>query len=119
MKTKILAAALAFFAATTVSTLPAQSNNAGTGKGNGGTAYVDKNNNGVCDNYENGVRQGNRQRQGKNATVGTKKGCCKQGNRQGRRVNGYGNGYGKGNGRQANFVDANVNGICDHRENTK
>lgn len=115
MKTKILTAALAFIAATTFTTLQAQSNNAGTGKKNG-TACVDKNHNGACDNHENGVRQGNRQRQGQNAAADNKKGGCK-GNHQGRK--GKGNGEGNGNGSRANFADANGNGVCDHRESAK
>jgi len=58
---------------------------------NNGPYYVDQNNNGTCDNYEQGNgRQGQRNRQG-----------CGRGNRQGR-----------GQGR--NFVDANNDGICDN-----
>ena len=59
-----------------------------------GPAFVDKDNNGVCDNFENG-------------TAG-----------QGR---GPGNGTGlrNGKGRAVNFVDADNNGICDRREPVK
>jgi hypothetical protein len=57
----------------------------------GGRNFVDADNNGVCDNFENG-------------TAG-----------QGR---GPGNGTGlrNGKGRAVNFVDADNNGICDRRE---
>lgn len=62
---------------------------------NNGPYYVDKNNNGTCDNYENGNgRQGQRNRQG----------------------NGRGNRQGRGQGR--NFVDANNDGVCDNANNS-
>jgi len=66
---------------------------------NNGPFYVDKNNNGTCDNYENGNgRQG-------------------QPNRQGR-GNGQGNGRGNGQGQGRNFVDANNDGVCDNANNS-
>lgn len=55
------------------------------------TSYVDKNNDGVCDNYAAGSHQG-----------------CKRGQ-----------GLHNGKGSQANFIDANKNGICDRQENLK
>ena len=62
---------------------------------NNGPFYVDQNNNGTCDNYENGNgRQGQRNRQGND-----------RGNRQGRRQ-----------GR--NFVDTNNDGVCDNSNNS-
>jgi len=72
----------------------------GTGKG---VAFVDKNNNGICDNYENRTA---------NATnnKGNGNGIC----------DGTGKGQGQGRGKGRNFVDANKNGICDYYEaNTK
>lgn len=76
------------------------------------SCYVDANHNNICDHYEN-----------KTCTRGNGKGLM-NGN-----GNGYGNGYGKGKGNGRcyncgkghgpNFVDANKNGICDHRETTK
>jgi hypothetical protein len=72
----------------------------GTGKG---AAFVDKNNNGVCDNFENSTT---------NKTDSTKIGIGKR--------NGCGQGLRQGKGRGRNFVDANKNGICDFYEtNTK
>jgi len=60
---------------------------------NNGPFYVDKNNNGTCDNYENGNgRQGQCNRQGK----------------------GRGNGQGQGR----NFVDTNNDGVCDNANNS-
>lgn len=81
------------------------------------TAFVDKNNNGVCDHRE--ARQGYRRgchrgdstfvdknsngicdrREARGDGRGSKRGCC-----------------GKGDGKGRGFVDANNNGICDHAE---
>lgn len=68
-----------------------------------GPAFVDKNNNGVCDNYENGT-PGNPNSNGRKA--------LRNGTGSGNRT-----GYGMRNGRGRNFVDANKNGVCDHYEN--
>jgi len=62
------------------------------GKGKG-AAFVDKNNDGVCDNKQNGTAY---------STGNKGNGIVKC------------NGSGKGHGR--NFVDANKNGICDTYE---
>ncbi len=81
-----------------------------------GGNFVDKNNDGICDNYKDGNRRGNGLRNGKgkgpNFVDKDNDGICdnyKDGNRRG---NGLRNGKGKG----PNFVDKNKNGICDHRE---
>lgn len=80
-----------------------------TDAANRGPNYVDANNDGVCDNFENntnrrgdgkGLRDGSGRRNGKG-----------QGMRHGKRD---GTGPHAGNG--PNFVDANNNGVCDHRE---
>jgi hypothetical protein len=66
--------------------------------------YVDKDNNGVCDNFEAGNgRQGRRLGQGQGF------GKCQ----------GQGKGLGRGQGRggNGNFVDANNDGICDNQQN--
>lgn len=76
------------------------------------SCYVDANNNGVCDNYEN-----------KTCTTGNGKGMMDgsgKGNGKGCHQ-GKGNGHchgckANGNGHGANYVDANNNGVCDHRE---
>lgn len=75
-------------------------------KGNGNRAcggavkcatFVDANNNGICDTYENRTP---------NATGKKGTGTC----------TGTGNGQGQGKGNGKNFVDANKNGICDTYE---
>jgi hypothetical protein len=101
MKTKLFLTGLAIIAATAIVSAQ-QGNGRGCGKCNGttkGTAYIDKNNNGVCDNSEN--RQ----------TTST----VKKGNGTGK-CDGTGQGRGKGQGKGKNFVDANKNGICDTYE---
>lgn len=72
--------------------------------------FVDKDNNGVCDNYENGnLRMG--QRTGKGQGLGRCRGTG-FGRGQGR-MNGQGRG---GNG---NYVDADKDGICDKQQDGK
>jgi len=107
MKTKLLITGLALMALTMV--VSAQDQGAGqkqqnqTGKG---SAWVDANNNGVCDNYE------------------AQKSACPRGNGSGNfRGTGQGKGKGlgpcgtgQGRGNQKNFVDTDKNGICDFRE---
>lgn len=110
MRTKFFLTGLALIAITVFAS--AQDPVARSGRGNGcgrcngtgkGVAFVDKNNNGVCDNYENRTL---------NKTDSTK---ISSG-----RWNGSGQGRGPGKGRGRNFVDANKNGICDFYEaNTK
>jgi hypothetical protein len=107
MKTKLIISLLAFLAITTLASgqnkgVNSQPQN-GTGKG---IAYMDANNNGICDNYENRT----------SATYSGKKTenirCCGQGHRQGRAQKGLC--QGKGHGR--NYVDADKNGVCDHND---
>jgi hypothetical protein len=84
----------------------------GTGKG---TAYVDANKNGICDNYEN--KTVNCARHGKNGTACM--GGCGQRARQGcgqRAGHGSGQSQGRDQVKGSNFVDANKNGICDNFE---
>jgi hypothetical protein len=102
MKAKIFLTGLALMAVTAFASAQNPVNGRGNGNGNGkgtcqGTAFVDNNKNGVCDNYENRV-----------ATASGKKGkgCG----------NCTGKGQGLGNGKGKNFVDANNNGICDTYE---
>ena len=112
MKIKILFTALAFIA--TVGFVSAQNaNNKTTQSETRKSCYVDKNNNNVCDNYENktcsrgngyGLRDGSGKRQ-TSATAG-------KGRRNGR-------GLGCRNAKGANFIDTNNNGICDNREQVK
>ncbi len=69
--------------------------------------FVDKDNNGVCDNYENGTR-----RMGKRMGQGQGLGRC--------RGAGFGRGQfnmnGQGRGGNANYVDADKDGICDKQQ---
>jgi len=104
MKTKLFLTGMFLMALTAVVNAQTPGGGRGNGQGNGtcqGTAYVDSNKNGVCDNYEN--RTANVQAKksnGKNNGNGNGNGCCKR----------------KGKGR--NFVDANKNGVCDNYEAT-
>jgi len=70
-----------------------------------GPAFVDKDNNGVCDNFENGT-PGNPNANGTQRLL--------DGSGRGRGM-GYGMRNGRGGGR--NFVDADNNGVCDNFEN--
>ena len=63
-------------------------------------AYVDKNNDGVCDNFAAGRRGG----RGANFVDKNNDGVCDN------------RGTGRYQGRGPNFVDKNNDGICDHRQ---
>jgi|LSQX01.2.fsa_nt_gb hypothetical protein len=88
-----------------------------------GPLFVDDNNNGICDNFENGTRPGlgqGRNARGRNFVDADNDGICdyfQSGNRLGR-GRGFGNdggaGYGRGQGRFGNFVDNNDNSIRDN-----
>lgn len=92
--------------------------------------FVDKNNNGTCDNYESGIcKTGNGKgivaSRGGRSAISRNDGQQAPGNRiamgqrRGGRNGGQGlrDGSGRANGgRGANFVDANKNGVCDRRE---
>lgn len=118
MKTKAFITAMALIA--TIGLATAQNQNQAakeTAKtAQTGPAFVDKNNNGVCDNYENGT-PGNPNANGKQRLLdGSGRGQGKgQGLRNGRGP-GKGTGLRNGKGSGVNFVDANKNGICDRRE---
>lgn len=116
MKTKFYLALLAVI--TTIGLVSAQDSKTLPVKSDAKkSCYVDANNNNICDKYENktctvgngkGLQNGSGRRQG----VGRGNGCCR-GKHNGQ---GWRNGNGNGNGRGANYVDANKNGVCDHRE---
>jgi hypothetical protein len=102
MKTKLFLTGLALMAVTVL----ANAQNPSPCKGNGhgqcvrnckGSAFVDKNNDGICDNKGNATANamGNKR---------TGNGEC----------NGSGRRQGQGNGR--NFVDANKDGVCDNNK---
>jgi len=115
MKTKLFLTGLALMAVTVFANgqEPVAKQGQGNGQRNGqccgrcngtgrGAAFVDKNNDGVCDNNQNGNA---------NAAVksGKGNGIC----------DGTGKGQGQGRGKGRNFVDANKNGICDTYEAQK
>ena len=115
MKTRFILSVVAFLSLTTLAI--GQNNPSTTQQQNvagKGIAYVDANNNSICDNYENresnnfsgrrcgnmnGCGLGQRQRQGQGQGRGRKGGCLNQGNGSGK-----------------NYIDANKNGVCDNRE---
>lgn len=112
MKTRLFITMAAFVALTVAAsaqttgktTAPAQ-------QGNGqGTAWVDNNNNGVCDNYENGTRMGRGQAAGKGQAMHHGRG------RGAGRGQGMAQARGTGRNQGPNFIDENKNGICDNRE---
>jgi hypothetical protein len=85
---------------------PVAKQNASVDKNATRPAFVDNNKDGICDNFGVGQAKGNGNGSGRGQGMRYRNGrCC-----------GRGNGRGNGQGR-ANFVDANNNGICDHREN--
>ena len=122
MKTKLLITGLAFLALTTLAnaqnktTVQTQQTTPPTTRG----AYVDANNDGICDNFEtiasynrNGRRMANASATGNRRGMAAGQGrgtACGQGCGMGP---GQGRGLGQG-GR--NFVDADKNGICDFYE---
>lgn len=106
MKTKLFITGLALFAITTLGF--SQNGNPqdrpGRNQGNQ-TEWVDENNDGICDNYENrtpgqGYGKGNGYRRGMN---------------QGQPGKGLMNGQGRGR----YFVDEDKNGVCDRYEETR
>lgn len=110
MKTKLFLSMAAFIALTVIASAQTTTQNpnpAGQGRGQG-TAWVDANNDGVCDNF-NGPHMGQGQRNGRGQAQGIGQGRAYG---QGR---GPGKGQGKRDGQGPNFVDSNKDGICDYR----
>lgn len=108
MKTKLFITGLAFMALTTMTS--AQNQGAGQRQQNQAGkeyAWVDTNNDGVCDNFE--MRKSSchlgRNSQGKFNGAG-----------QGRKQGTGSCGMTRGQGNQKNPVDTNKNGVCDFRE---
>ena len=94
MKTKIFISVLAVVLSVSLISAQEQDKKETVTTTQTGPAFVDKDNNGKCDNYENG-------------TTGQGRGP------------GKGNGLRNGKSSAVNFVDANNNGICDRREQIK
>jgi hypothetical protein len=120
MKTKLLISGLALMALTTLAS--AQNSGVSGSQPKRSTektsTYVDANNNGICDNYENNTTNYS------NCRRSVVNNSCGMGRRQ---MQGQGQGYGpgmgrnrfgmgQGKGRGRNFVDADKNGICDYLE---
>ncbi len=104
MRTKILFSALAVVLSVGIVSAQEQDKKEKVTTTQQGPAFVDKNNNGICDNLENGT-PGNPNANGKQRLLdGSGKG------------KGMGCGMRNGRGGGRNFVDANKNGICDRRE---
>jgi hypothetical protein len=138
MKTRLFLTAVAVIAMTTlVSAQDTQQSIAQTGRGRAaGNAWVDADNDGVCDNYENGTRMGHRAYSaGANMTAanrgagtglgqgiragngkGMSRGQAITGGRGMGRAQGTAPGRGRFNGRGPAYVDANNNGVCDNIE---
>ena len=117
MKTKLLitAAALIVFTALASAQDKAANQDQQNTTNNRGVAWVDANNDGICDNFE-ARRSGNFKGRGQGNMRGAGQGQG-QGQRMGmgrRGMGPCGMGQGQGNGR--NYVDADKNGICDFRE---
>lgn len=119
MKTKLFITAAALIVLTALANAQDKAVNQGqqNNSTNRGVAWIDANNDGICDNFE-ARKSGNFKGQGQGNMRGAGPGQG-QGMGMGRRGmgpcgSGQGMGQRQGNGR--NFVDANNNGICDFRE---
>ena len=123
MKTKLLITGLAFMAMTTL--VSAQNTGAGQRQMNGtgkGTAFVDTNKDGVCDNFEAAASNNRNGRGLANASAGGNRRGMEAGQGRGT-AHGQGRGTGPGQGQRLkpggrNFVDADKNGICDIYESS-
>ena len=116
MKATTILAALFLMATTAIvsAQTPVKNQKSTTTQGNG-PAYVDQNNNGVCDNYENGTSP---RAKGQAIGKGNRKNATGQGRGQGL---GKGKGLGErqGTGQGRNFSDDNKDGVCDRYEAIK
>lgn len=131
MKTKLFITGLAIMAFATLTnaqnTQPVQSNQVVTGLG---PEAVDANNNGICDNFENGtsnIQTGKRNFRFRNAIQAQSQLAQPDSGmrpvRPGRGLGmgpgrGRGMGPGRGMGRGRFYVDANKNGVCDIYESS-
>ena len=138
MKTRLFLTMAAFIAMTAlVSAQDTQQSTTQTGRGRAaGNTWVDADNDGVCDNYQNGTRMGRRAYSaGANMTAANRGGgrgagqgvVAGNGNGMGRgqaatggrgtgRTQGTAPGRGRFNGRGPAYADANNNGVCDNLE---
>jgi hypothetical protein len=143
MKTKIFLSALAVILSIGLATAQEQDKTEKRTTTQNGPAFVDKDNNGICDNFERGtpgnpnadskgrLLDGSGRGRGKGIRNGRGWGgrgfvdaddngiCDYYENSRAGRGPGNGTGLRNGKGRAVNFVDANNNGICDRREPVK
>jgi hypothetical protein len=126
MKTRLFITMAAFVAMTAIAAAQTTDTTTGqTGKGRAaGNTFVDADNDGVCDNYENGTRPGRRAYSaGENQAAANRGPGRGQGLGQGKR-NGQGRSMGMASGRGYHqgqgpaFVDANKDGVCDNLQTT-
>lgn len=132
MKTRLFFSAVAFMALTVIASAQTtdQVKKQAVQGNPQGAAWVDANNDGVCDNYVNGVRQGRgpgngegrvaarAHRPGRGQAQGLHNGRGRgQGTAAGR-GQARGDGQGRYNGRGPAFVDANNDGVCDNLATT-
>jgi hypothetical protein len=119
MKAQIFLAGLALVVVSSFATAQNQGSKRGsgngtcTGKSTSCSAFVDANNNGICDTYESGSSastQAGGKTQGKGQGNGT--GTCDG-------TGGQKRGQKQGNCKGVGFVDLNQNGICDTFEALK
>jgi hypothetical protein len=133
MKTKLFFTAVVFSALTVIAAgqtaQSAQQVQPGQGRA-AGNVWVDADNDGVCDNYENGTRPGRRaysaganqaaanrgpgMGQGIRADRGAGRGQGMTAGRGAGRGQGNAPGRGRYNGQGPAFVDANKDGVCDN-----
>lgn len=122
MKTKLFLTGIALIALTFIASgQKADTDSKQVNTGNWGPAFVDKNNDGVCDNIDS---RPNQQGQGRAYNRGGRgygrANCYRGGNGP---APGQGKGYGRGQGRGPGkgqgrlYVDKNNDGVCDNFEN--
>lgn len=138
MKTRLFLTVAAFVAMTAlVSAQDTPQSTAQTGRGRAaGNEWVDADNDGVCDNYENGTRMGRRAYSAGASMTAANRGAGRGIGQGIRMVNGRGMGRGQAvtagrgmgraqgsapgrgrfNGRGPAYVDADNNGVCDNIE---
>lgn len=126
MKTRLFITMAAFVAMTAIAAAQTTDTTTGqTGKGRAaGNTFVDADNDGVCDNYENGTRPGRRAYPAGENQAAANRGPGRgqdlgQGKRNGQgRSMGMASGRGYHQGQGPAFVDANKDGVCDNLQTT-
>lgn len=119
MKTKLFITGIALVALTAM--VSAQTTGTASRSQNGkgkGVAWVDANNDGICDNYNSLASAGKMEKGNANCNGTAKRLGNGQGNgqRKGMAAMRGNNGTGRGQNKGVNFVDADKNGVCDNRQ---